>query len=129
MSSRPTSVEAITGTWLSDELHRSGVLPEGTTATISAVEPVGEITGFVCEIARLRLAFDGDGAFLSSLAGVAKVSDFGQYVEIRMSDGADPQALLKQAAERLTVRRFEIVVPSLHDIFVETVTDTGEEAA
>ena len=77
----------------------------------------------------LILAFDGDGSFLSSLPGVAKVSDFGQYVEIRMSDGADPQALLKQAVEKLTVRRFEIVVPSLHDIFVETVTDPGEEAA
>jgi ABC-2 type transport system ATP-binding protein len=77
----------------------------------------------------LILAFDGDGSFLSSLPGVAKVSDFGQYVEIRMSDGADPQALLKEATTRLAVRRFEIVVPSLHDIFVETVTGSGEEAA
>ncbi len=77
----------------------------------------------------LILAFDGDGSFLASLPGVARVSDFGQYVEIRMSDGADPQPLLKEAAARLTVRRFEIVVPSLHDIFVETVTDSNEEAA
>jgi len=75
------------------------------------------------------LAFDGDGSFLSSLPGVARVSDFGQYVEIRMDDGADPQPLLKEAAARLTVRRFEIVVPSLHDIFVRTVTGSGEEAA
>jgi len=30
---------------------------------------------------------------------------------------------------RLRVRRFEIVEPSLHDIFVETVTGKGEEAA
>ena len=75
------------------------------------------------------LAFDGDGSFLASLPGVAQVSDFRQYVEIRMSDGADAQSLLARAAERLTVRRFEIVVPSLHDIFVEAVTGTGEEAA
>jgi ABC-2 type transport system ATP-binding protein len=77
----------------------------------------------------LVLAFDGDGSFLGSLPGVAKVSDFGQYVEIRMSDGADPQALLNEAAARLRIRRFEIVVPSLHDIFVETVTGAGKEAA
>jgi len=77
----------------------------------------------------LILAFDGDGSFLASLPGVAKVSDFGQYVEVRMNDGADPQPLLKEAAARLTVRRFEIVVPSLHDIFVETVTGSDEEAA
>ncbi len=77
----------------------------------------------------LVLAFDGDGSFLSSLPGVARVSDFGQYVEIRMGDGADPQSILREAAARLSVRRFEIVVPSLHDVFVETVTGPGEEAA
>jgi ABC-2 type transport system ATP-binding protein len=77
----------------------------------------------------LVLAFDGDGSFLGSLPGVARVSDFGQYVEIRMEEGADAQSILKAATERVRVRRFEVVVPSLHDIFVQTVTDPGEEAA
>ena len=77
----------------------------------------------------VALAFDGDGSFLESLPGVAKVSDFGQYVEVRLREGADPQPLLVEAAARLRVRRFEIVEPSLHDIFVETVTHDGKEAA
>ena len=46
-----------------------------------------------------------------------------------MADGADPQALLREAAARLRVSRFEIVEPSLHDIFVEQVTAHGGEAA
>ena len=75
------------------------------------------------------LAYDGDGAFLGSLPGVAKVTDFGQYVEVRLQDGADPQPLLREAVARLRLRRFEIVEPSLHDIFVETVTGHGKEAA
>jgi ABC-2 type transport system ATP-binding protein len=75
------------------------------------------------------LAYDGDGAFLDSLPGVAKVTDFGQYVEVRLQDGTDPQPLLRAAVERLRLRRFEIVEPSLHDIFVETVTGHGKEAA
>jgi len=70
----------------------------------------------------VALAFDGDGAFLASLPGVLKVSDFGQYVEIRLAEGESAQGLLHAAAERLVLRRFEIVEPSLHDIFVETVT-------
>ena len=68
------------------------------------------------------LAFDGDGSFLASLPGVLKVSDFGRYVEVRMADGADAQAILRAASERLRVSRFEVVEPSLHDIFVERVT-------
>jgi ABC-2 type transport system ATP-binding protein len=75
------------------------------------------------------LAYDGDGAFLGSLPGVAKVTDFGQYVEVRLLDGTDPQPLLREAVARLRLRRFEIVEPSLHDIFVETVKGHGKEAA
>jgi ABC-2 type transport system ATP-binding protein len=75
------------------------------------------------------LAYDGDGSFLASLPGVAKVTDFGQYVEVRLREDTDPQPLLREAVERLRLRRFEIVEPSLHDIFVETVTDHGKEAA
>jgi ABC-2 type transport system ATP-binding protein len=77
----------------------------------------------------VALAFEGDGSFIESLPGVAKVSDHGQYVEVRLEKEADPQPLLREAAARLRVRRFEIVEPSLHDIFVETVTARGEEAA
>jgi len=75
------------------------------------------------------LAFDGDGAFLAGLPGVQKVSDFGRYVEIRLEAGGDPQSILREAAARLRVSRFEIVEPSLHDIFVEEVTAHGEAAA
>jgi ABC-2 type transport system ATP-binding protein len=77
----------------------------------------------------VAMAFDGDGSFIESLPGVVKVSDHGQYVEVRMEDGADPQPLLREATARLRLRRFEIVEPSLHDIFVATVTQHGKEAA
>ncbi|HEX9187372.1 MAG TPA: ATP-binding cassette domain-containing protein [Vicinamibacteria bacterium] len=75
------------------------------------------------------LAFDGDGSFIASLPGVVKVTDFGRYVEVRLGDGADPQPLLQEAVARLRLRRFEIVEPSLHDIFVETVKGHEKEAA
>lgn len=75
------------------------------------------------------LAFDGDGSFIESLPGVAKVTDFKQYLEVRLKDGEDAQPLLREAAARLRLRRFEIVEPSLHDIFVLTVTAHGKEAA
>jgi ABC-2 type transport system ATP-binding protein len=75
------------------------------------------------------LSYEGDGAFLSSLPGVLKVNDFGRYVEIKMAEGADPQAILREASARIRVSRFEVVEPSLHDIFVEQVTAGGAAAA
>jgi ABC-2 type transport system ATP-binding protein len=70
----------------------------------------------------LVLAYEGDGGFLASLPGVVRVSDSGRYVEIKIGQLADPQAILREAAARLRLSRFEIVEPSLHDIFVERVT-------
>ena len=46
-----------------------------------------------------------------------------------MAEDGDPQALLREAVARLSVSRFEIVEPSLRDIFVERVTAHGQDAA
>ena len=43
------------------------------------------------------------------------------------SDG-DPQDLLQAAVGRVRVRRFEVMAPTLHNIFVQQVGD-GQEAA
>jgi ABC-2 type transport system ATP-binding protein len=75
------------------------------------------------------LAFEGDGSFLGRLPGVQSVKDTGRHVEVKLGEGGDPQAVLREAAARLRVTRFEISEPSLHDIFVACVTAAGQEAA
>ena len=90
------------------------------------------LDGSVSEVKRdhgtntLALAYEGDGAFLRGLLGVTVVSDSGRFAEMRLSGGADPQAVLREAASRLRVSRFEIVEPSLHDIFVSKVTASDD---
>ena len=71
----------------------------------------------------LILAFEGDGSFLASLPGVVAVNEMGRYAELKLGPAADPQALLRTASERLKITRFEVVEPSLHDIFIERVTE------
>jgi ABC-2 type transport system ATP-binding protein len=72
--------------------------------------------------------FDGDGHFLKSLPVVARVDDYGGYREVRLRDGADPQALLRALVEKGAVRRFEIVEPTLHNIFIEQVGEKPADA-
>ena len=67
------------------------------------------------------MEYDGDGEFLKSLPDVEKMNDYGKYVELRLKDGASHQAVLQVAVERVVVRRFEIVEPSLNDIFIDIV--------
>jgi len=72
--------------------------------------------------------YDGDGVFLRELPGVARVDDYGGYREVRLREGADPQALLRALVERTTVRRFQIVEPTLHNIFIEKVGEKPADA-
>ena len=46
------------------------------------------------------------------------MNDAGKTAEIFLEDGRDPQQLLEALVPRLTIRRFDIREPSLHEIFV-----------
>lgn len=69
----------------------------------------------------VHLDFDGDGDWLAAEPGVARARVNANSAELSLSPGADPQALLRAAAARLTVRRFEVAEPTLEEVFVEAV--------
>jgi ABC-2 type transport system ATP-binding protein len=52
---------------------------------------------------------------------VRSFNDYGNYVEVRLAAGADPQQLLRMVAERSRIHRFELMEPSLEEIFIEVV--------
>jgi ABC-2 type transport system ATP-binding protein len=59
---------------------------------------------------------------------VARIDDQNRFFEITLRKGADPQALLRDViAAGTEVQRFELVQPSLHQIFLEKVGATGVE--
>jgi ABC-2 type transport system ATP-binding protein len=57
----------------------------------------------------IQMEYDGDDDFLKELPGVVRMDGFGQYVELRLEPGSDPQTILAAAAGRLRIRRFEQV--------------------
>jgi ABC-2 type transport system ATP-binding protein len=62
-----------------------------------------------------------DGPSPTGLPGVAQVTDFGRWQELRLREGADPQELLAALVHHGKVRHFELARPSLRDIFVRIV--------
>lgn len=73
------------------------------------------------------VALDGEGDFdpLSSCPGVARAQITAGHARLELADGADPSAILAQAMTRARIRRFELLSPSLHEIFVRLVGDDG----
>lgn len=75
----------------------------------------------------VRIGFEGDDAFLTSDL-IKKQNRFAHYSEVILQDGADAQDVLQRAlAAGVRVNHFELVEPSLNDIFIESVKKTNGE--
>ncbi len=77
----------------------------------------------------VHLEFTGDGAFLAELPAVASARVDTNRAELRLAPGADTQELLAAAVARLRVLRFEVVAPSLEEVFLEAVGEPSAEVA
>jgi ABC-2 type transport system ATP-binding protein len=83
------------------------------------------LDGTLAEVKRLSgrrdivIECDGDRSFLNHEL-VEAATDHGRRIEIRLRDGADPQALLQAAIDAgARIDKFEIADPSLREIFLE----------
>lgn len=65
--------------------------------------------------------FDGDGSIFDTIEEVVSISRFPRYVELDLADGTDPDTVLLKIAGKISISRFEIVAPSLHNMFVNLV--------
>jgi ABC-2 type transport system ATP-binding protein len=98
-------------------IHKGRKVLDGTLASIQAA--YGQDT--------LRVGVDGDAAALAGLPGVARLTDFGQFQELRLDPGTDPQGLLAALMARGRVRHFEVSHPTLQDIFVRIAAPQVED--
>ena len=64
--------------------------------------------------------FEGSDQFLSS-PEIAEAQNFSGHAEIKLKPHGDAQKLLREASANAKVYRFEMVEPSLEEIFIETV--------
>ena len=72
----------------------------------------------------VALQFAGGDGLLDDSSLVANVRQHDEEFEVLMAPGASPQALLKRLVDAgAVVTKFELVEPTLHDIFIEKVRE------
>jgi ABC-2 type transport system ATP-binding protein len=64
--------------------------------------------------------FEGSDEFLKS-AEIAEAKNFSGHAEIRLKEGGDAQKILHESSASARIFRFEMVEPSLEEIFIQTV--------
>ena len=69
----------------------------------------------------VQVEYEGDASFLQDKALVESFNDYGNYVEVKLVQGADSQALLRAISRGARVNKFELVEPSLEAIFIDVV--------
>jgi len=68
----------------------------------------------------LIVEFQGSADFLNS-PEIAEARNFSGHAEIRLKEHGDAQKLLREASMGAVIYRFELVEPSLEEIFIQTV--------
>ena len=72
----------------------------------------------------VAVRFEGTDGLLNDPELVANIRETGEDFEVLLVPGANPQMLLKRLVDSgTTVTRFELVEPTLHDIFIEKVRE------
>jgi len=76
---------------------------------------------------RVHIEYNGDDVAMRSMAGTNVGSSSTGRVELILDGSASPNDVLRAAMQIVEVTRFEIAEPSLHDIFVSSVTTTSTQ--
>ena len=71
------------------------------------------------------LDYDGDASFIQNFPEVEKIDDYGKFMEIKLREKSDPQALLQNLVGKIAINKYEIQEPSLNAIFIEKVGGKG----
>lgn len=74
----------------------------------------------------VHVEFDGDGSFLKSHALVRRADVYQNFAELELADPLQSGELLKALNGRVAIRKFEIIEPSLHSIFISVVGPPAE---
>jgi ABC-2 type transport system ATP-binding protein len=91
-------------------IHNSHLVLSGSMREIKSRYPAN----------RVVMNFEGDASFLNHPA-IESAKNYSGHAEIKLRDGADAQVLLAAAAAKARITRFEVMEPTLEDIFIEVV--------
>jgi ABC-2 type transport system ATP-binding protein len=83
----------------------------------------GDVTDVKAHYGKSAVAifFEGDADFLRDHPAISEIAIYGGYADIELSEGGDPQTIFQACAGRIKVNRFELVEPSLTEVFRRTV--------
>jgi ABC-2 type transport system ATP-binding protein len=110
--------------------HRILILDHGREVVQGSVAEIKERYGKKS----VAVEFDGEIDFLKGVPAVRNVIHYPRWAEIELEEGHSPDEVLQLLAGKVSITRFEVLLPSLHKIFVDqlghgSVAEPADERA
>jgi len=86
-------------------------------------------SGSLSEIKRLygtpsiKIEYQGDASFLNQNSDVTHVDMYQNYAELQLRDSINPSHFLRSLVDKIEIRHFSIIEPTLNKIFIDAVKD------
>ena len=72
----------------------------------------------------VKIEFDGDAEFISTLNGVQNVDRYRNYAEVQLKDNIDPSEFLKMIVNKIKIKSFSVLEPTLNKIFIDVINQS-----
>jgi|SRR5690554_1060084 len=69
----------------------------------------------------VKIEFEGDGGFISSLPVVKNVDRYSNYAEVHLNDDVNPSDFLKMIVNKIDIKNFSVLEPTLNKIFIDVI--------
>ncbi len=103
--------------------HRIFLMDHGAQVMYGSLDEIKNSQGDHAVV----VEFDGDGNVFDEIDGIKSISRFPRYVELYPADSTPPDRILVALAGKISIRRYEVMAPSLHSIFVRAVGGASRE--
>lgn len=90
-------------------------------------------SGSISEIKRkfasnnIKIEFEGDGTFIKNLPFVKSFDSYNNYAEIQLTDSFAPSEFLKTVIDKIEVKQFSTVEPTLNKIFIDVIKEDSDK--
>jgi len=73
----------------------------------------------------VRLEFSGDPRIIDQMPEVLKFDSYNNYSEINLNDDVLPSKFLKQIIQKVDVKHFSVIEPTLNKIFIDLINENN----
>ena len=77
----------------------------------------------------VKIEFDGDAGFIDALAEIQNIDRYSNFAEVQLKDNIDPSDFLRLIVNKINIKSFTVLEPTLNKIFIDVIEQSHTKQA